>query len=70
MSGSDHEITLLTCCLVETFFNRLHPVADSLDGHRVVPPGLELGGREVGLLHNPTRAVPVEGLQLIVLNLK
>ena len=61
---------VLTCCLIEPFLHRLHPVADSLDGDGVVPAGLQLVDGEEGVLHHHAAAVSVESLQLIVLNLK
>ena len=59
----------LTCGLVESLLDGLHAVADGLDGDGVVPARLELGDGEALCLHHNTGAVPVERLQLRVLDL-
>ena len=60
----------LTCGLVEPLLDGLHAVADRLDGDGVVAARLQLVDGEPGVLHHHARAVAVEGLQLIVLDLK
>ena len=63
-------MTCLTCSQVVEICPRLHPVADSLDGNRVVPAGLKLVDREPRLLHSNTGAVSVKSRQFIVFNLE
>lgn len=59
----------LTCRLVESLLDGLHPVADGLDGDGVVAARLQLRDGEALCLHHHARAVPVECLQLCVLDL-
>ena len=70
LSNYREDVTCLTCSQVVESCARLHPVADSLDGNRVVPARLKLVDREPGLLHRNTGAVSVESRQFIVFNLE
>ncbi len=55
-----------TCGLEDGPVHGLDAVCDCLDGDGVVPAGLKVGQREVGLVHSHAAAVTVEGLQLVV----
>ena len=70
VSNYRKDVTCLTCSQVVESCPRLHPVADSLDGNRVVPAWLKLVDREPGLLDRNTGAVSVKSCQFIVFNLE
>ena len=70
MRAKNSEAIKLTRGLVHGPLDGLDALGDGLDGDGVVPARLEIREGEEGVRHENVRTVPVEGLQIMVGNLK